>query len=251
VSRRGRLAVFVVGAVGAAVLLASGLAKLPGFGHYRGPYGFIINREGVPERHATNVVNTLIFDYRGFDTVGEEFILFAAVMGVTLLLRVQRDEHEESPHDEADERHAFPTSDAVRVSGLVLIAPLVLLGMYTVMHGAITPGGGFQGGAVLAGAPLLVYAAGRYVVFRRVSPLVALDLGEGIGAAGFVVVGLIGLVAGVAFLDNVFGLGLVGSVFSGGDLPIINVFVGLEVAAGMVLVAYEFLEQTLAVRGKR
>jgi multicomponent Na+:H+ antiporter subunit B len=55
----------------------------------------------------------------------------------------------------------------------------------------------------------------------------------------------------VAFLDNVFGLGMVGSVFSGGDLPIINVLVGLEVAAGMVLVAYEFLEQTLAVRGKR
>jgi multicomponent Na+:H+ antiporter subunit B len=248
VSRAARLTVFLVGATGVAALLVGGLLGLRGFGHYKGPYGYVIVSQGVQERHATNVVNTIVFDYRGFDTVGEEFILFGAVIGVTLLLRVQREEHEESPHDRAERRAARGTSDAVRVASLLLIAPLVLLGMYVVVHGHLTPGGGFQGGVILAAAPLMVYAAGRYVVFRRISPVEALDLGEGLGAAGFVVVGLVGMVAGSAFLQNVFGLGQVGSVFSAGTLPVINLSVGLEVAAGVLFVAYEMLEQTLMVR---
>ena len=91
---RGRLVVFAIGALGVAALLVWGLGGVPDFGHYRGPYGDILNRNAVQERHATNVVNSVTFDYRGIDTAGEEFILFAAVMGVTLLLRRQRQEEE-------------------------------------------------------------------------------------------------------------------------------------------------------------
>ena len=48
----------------------------------------------VPERHATAVVTAINFDYRGFDTMGEEFILFAAVLGLALLLREPREERD-------------------------------------------------------------------------------------------------------------------------------------------------------------
>jgi multicomponent Na+:H+ antiporter subunit B len=226
-----------------------GLAGLPSFGHYHGVYGRIINAHGVAERHATNVVNTIVFDYRGVDTVGEEFIFFAAVMGVTLLLRVQRREHEEDPEDHSAERKLVDTSDAVRAGSLVLIAPLVVLGVYVVVHGYLTPGGGFQGGVALAAAPVVVYLAGRYLQFRAISPMSALDFGEGVGAGGFVVIGLVGMVVGSAFLLNFLPLGQPGNVFSGGTLALINLSVGLEISAGVVLVIYEFLEQTLMVRG--
>ena len=246
---RARFLVFAVGALGVAALLAWGVRGMPKFGHYRGPYGIILQHEAVPQRHATNVVNSIVFDYRGFDTIGEEFILFAAVIGVTLLLRVQREEHEESALGQAEDRRLRRTSDAVRVASLFLIAPTVALGMYTVIQGHLTPGGGFQGGMVLAAAPLLVYLAGRYLVFRSISPFALLDFGEGLGAGGFVAIGLVGLVSASAFLQNVWPLGQVRSVFSGGMLPVINLAVGLEVAAGLVLVVWEFLEQTLLLRG--
>ena len=244
-----RLALFAIASLGAAGFMVWGFTGLPSFGHYHGVYGHLINAHGVAERHATNVVNTIVFDYRGIDTVGEEFILFAAVMGVTLLLRVQRREHEEPPEDHSAERKLVDTSDAVRVASLVLIAPFALLGLYVVAHGTLTPGGGFQGGAVLVAAPIMIYLAGRYLAFRAVSPMAALDFGEGAGAGGFVIIGLVGMIVASAFLFNILPLGQAGNIFSGGTLPLINLSVGLEVSAGVVLVIYEFLEQTLMVRG--
>ncbi len=251
-SPRTRLLLFVPAAGAAAVLFVLAFTGLPGFGRYPGPYGDVINRRGVQQRHATNVVNTIVFDYRGFDTVGEEFILFAAVMGVTLLLRIQRSEEEEkTPEEEAAQRAHAITSDAVRLGAVSLIVPSVVLGLYVVIHGHLTPGGGFQGGGALFAAPMFLYLAGRYIDFRRVSPVELLDFGEGAGAAGFVLVGLGSMAVGSAYLANVIGLGHPGSVFSGGDLLIINLVVGLEVAAGFVFIAWEFMEQTFMVRSAR
>src|SRR3954469_4160857 len=87
-----RKRVFLVAAAGLGVLLIWGLAGLPDFGDYSGVYGETLNRVAVAERHATALVTAVNFDYRGFDTLGEEFILFAAVLGLALLLREQRDE---------------------------------------------------------------------------------------------------------------------------------------------------------------
>ena len=247
---RARKVMFALAAAGTAALLLWGLAGLPGFGHYRGPYGTALDRVAVPERHTTNVVSAVNFDYRGIDTVGEEFILFVAVMAVSMLLRAQRREHEEFRRAMADPLALTGASDAVRVAGVVLVGPTVLLGLYVVAHGHTTPGGGFQGGTILAAAPVLTYLVGRYVAFRRLDPIWLLDVGEGAGAGGFVVIGLVGLFAGMAFLQNVWPLGQPGSVFSAGTLPAINVSVGLEVGAGMVLVVFEFLEQSLMLRGR-
>jgi multicomponent Na+:H+ antiporter subunit B len=75
-----------------------------------------------------------------------------------------------------------------------------------------------------------------------------IDLSESTGAAGYVAVGLLGLAAGAAFLENVLPLGRPGALLSAGTIPLINVSVGLEVAGGFVLLLSEFLEQTLVVR---
>src|SRR3954466_7632374 len=82
---RGVLALPVLAGIG--TLLLWGFSGLPAFGHYHGEYGHLINTIAVPQRHTANAVTAVVFDYRGVDTLGEEFILFAAVSGVVLLLR--------------------------------------------------------------------------------------------------------------------------------------------------------------------
>jgi multicomponent Na+:H+ antiporter subunit B len=229
-------------------LLLWGLTGLPDYGIYQGPYGDVLNRVAVDERKATNVVAAVTFDYRGVDTMGEEYILFAAVVGVAILLRAQRDETEQPPDEDAADRHAPATSNAVRVVGLTLLGPVVLFGIYVVTHGHLSPGGGFQGGVVLATGALLVYLSGEYVTMRRVSPEVLLDLAESAGASGYVAIGLLGVAAGATFLANVLPLGQPGGLLSSGTIPLINLAVGLEVAGGFVLLLFEFLEQTLVIR---
>src|SRR5919204_6921674 len=170
-NRGWRIGLFLGAAVGLAVLLVWGFAGIPAFGHYRGPYGDLLNAVGVRERHATDVVAAVVLDYRGFDTLGEEFILFASVVGVALLLRAGREEEQIDPSQLARARERPPTTDAVRTLGLALVGPTVLLGLYVVAHGHLTPGGGFQGGAVLASASILVFLCGKYLTFRRLNPV--------------------------------------------------------------------------------
>jgi multicomponent Na+:H+ antiporter subunit B len=93
-----------------------------------------------------------------------------------------------------------------------------------------------------------VYLSGEYVTLRRVRPVALIDLAESSGAAGYVAIGLLGLAAGGTFLENVLPLGQPGALLSAGTMPLINLAVGLEVAAGFVLLISEFLEQTLVVR---
>jgi multicomponent Na+:H+ antiporter subunit B len=243
-----RRRVFLAAAVVAGALLLWGLSGLPDYGIYQGPYGDVLNQVAVAERKATNVVAAVTFDYRGVDTMGEEYILFAAVIGVAILLRAQRDETEQPPDEDAADRQAPETSNAVRVVGLALVGPVVLFGIYIVAHGHLSPGGGFQGGVVLATGALLVYLSGEYVTLRRVSPERLLDLAESAGAAGYVAIGLLGVATGATFLANVLPLGQPGALLSSGTIPLINLTVGLEVAGGFVLLLFEFLEQTLVVR---
>jgi multicomponent Na+:H+ antiporter subunit B len=232
----------------AGALLLWGLTGLPNYGVYPGPYGDVLNQVAVAERKATNVVAAVTFDYRGVDTMGEEYILFAAVIGVAVLLRAQRDEVEQPPDEDAADRRAPGTSNAVRVLGLALVGPVVLFGLYMVAHGHLTPGGGFQGGVVLATGALLVFLSGEYVTLRKVRPAALIDLAESSGAGGYVTVGLLGLATGAAFLENVLPLGEPGALLSAGTIPLLNLVVGLEVAGGMVLLLSEFLEQTLVLR---
>jgi multicomponent Na+:H+ antiporter subunit B len=248
VSPSVRRRVFLIAAAGVGVLLLWGMSGLPGFAAEHGVYAATLNRVAVGERHATNVVAAVTFDYRGLDTMGEEYILFAAVVGVAILLRAQRDEAEAPPEEAAGERRVPGTSNAVRVLGLTLLGPIVLFGLYVIAHGHLTPGGGFQGGVVLATGALLVFLSGEYVTLRRVSPEALLDLAEASGGGGYVAVGLLGLVAGGSFLLNLFPLGQPGALLSAGTIPLINVAVGLEVAGGLVLLLYEFLEQALVLR---
>jgi multicomponent Na+:H+ antiporter subunit B len=243
-STRLRLFVLWVGAVGLGLLIAIAIWRLPGFGHYPGPYGDMLNSLAPYERQVTNVVTAINFDYRALDTLGEEFILFAAVSGLVLLLRGKRGESAGEPPNPPDERALVPRSDALRWASLGFIAVINLFGSYMVLHGHLTPGGGFQGGAILGIASILVYVAFDYRSYRKTTPKEWIEVVEAIGAGSYALVGLGAIFAGGAFLQNVLPLGERGHLFSGGTIPLINFAVGLEVAAGFALLFLEFLEET-------
>ena len=99
--------------------------------------------------------------------------MFASVLGVALLLRKQPDEPTGPPVDGRPERRITSASDAVRVLTVALVGPVVLFGIYIVTHGQVSPGGGFQGGVILATAPLLIYLAGEFESVRQLGAAVA------------------------------------------------------------------------------
>ena len=203
----------------------------------------------VAQTQATGVVSAINFEYRGFDTVGEEFILFAAAAGVSVVLRRLRGERERSALDEAADRDVPPTSDAVRMVALLFTGPVVVAGWWLASHAQTNPSGGFQGGVVLATAFVLIYLAGEFLVFKRFSPVTLIDVVEAVGAGGFAAVGLSAVLMGLPYLTNFLPLGQVpGAVSSSGTIALISFFVGLEVAAAFILIVGELLEQTLLIR---
>jgi multicomponent Na+:H+ antiporter subunit B len=244
VSRRARHSLFFAGALGLGALLVWGVAGLHPFGGYPGPYGIVLNQVAVAERHATDVVTAVVFDYRGFDTLGEELILFAAVAGVAMLLREVRAGEPRKGRDAV-------TSDTWRAVGLALAGVAVLLGLFIVAHGTITPGGGFQGGVVLAAGAVLVFVAAEYRAFEELTPTALVDAAEGTGAGAFVATGIATAAAAAAFLYNALPLGKAGTLASAGTITLLNTATALEVAAAFVLLASEFLQEVMVERPRR
>jgi multicomponent Na+:H+ antiporter subunit B len=241
--------IFLAAMAGLAAFYLCGLTGLPGFGNYPGPYGDIINRVAVAETNATGVVSAVNFEYRAFDTVGEEFILFVAATGMAVVLRHLRSERQRGDDDPTADWAIPPASDAVRLVALLFTGPVVVLGWFLVSHAQTSPSGGFQGGVALATAFILIYLSGEFLLFRRISPADVTDAVEAAGAAGFAAIGVSAVVMGLPYLKNFLPRGTVpGAVSSAGTIPLISFCVGLEVAAAFILIVGELVEQTLLVR---
>ena len=240
-SHRLRTGLFLSSGSVLAALLGWAFAGLPAFGDYHGVYGRVLDRVSLGQTHSLSTIASVTFDYRGFDTLGEEFILFASVLGVALLLRKVRER-------DVDADRLAEGFDAVRATGVVGVPVLFLLGLFVVTHGYLTPGGGFQGGVVLAAAIVLLALAVDYRAYRGVAPKQLDDLVEGLGAGAYVSVGLGGLVAGAAFLESFVPRGTIGQLTSSGTIGLLSWASGLEVAGATVLLVSEFLEELLARR---
>ena len=247
-SRRVRLLLFACAGPGLLAELLIGLHGLPAFGDFHGAYGLLVDHVEPGQRHATDIVTALNFDLRAFDTLGEEFILFASVSAVALLLRHLRDENEDVDSSRSVANHRFAgASDALRVLSLVLIPLLVSLGVYLALHGALTPGGGFQAGVVLAAGPLVILLAGRYLALKRVAPGWMVEAGDAAGAVAYGLIGLGGLIFAGVYLKNFLPLGTSGHLLSAGMMPLNSIAVGLEVTGAFLLTWTEFLDQDLLV----
>lgn len=240
-NRTVRMVVFALGGGALTVLFAFALLRLPTFGGTFHPYRDMAVRAALAH-HTPNAVTSVNFDQRGLDTFGEEAILFASVLGAATLLRPGKDEHETGPPG------AGRMLWATRLGGYVLLPVTLIIGTDVVVHGHLTPGGGFQGGVILGTGLHLLYLAGSYPALRRMRPLQWYEYGEAAGMAGVVALGVAGLAAGGGFLANVLPLGVTGNLISAGTVPLFSISIGIEVASGVVVLLAGFLEQDLATR---
>ena len=104
----------------------------------------------------------------------------------------------------------------------------MVLGIYVFVNGHLTPGGGFQGGAIVATSFVLMLMANpRFEINHRIIATV-----ESVSGIAFVFIGVLGILLGGGFLDNkILPLGTFGNLFSAGAIPIIYSFVGLKVGS--------------------
>jgi multicomponent Na+:H+ antiporter subunit B len=170
---------------------------------------------------AANIVTAIIVTYRGLDTLGEVTVLFLAATVVGLVLALGQ-RHEKAP------RSLVPAGELL-TTGTRFLAPLImLLGAYVFANGHLTPGGGFQGGAIIASGTLLLLLADPLKHFSHA--LIATI--ESFAGIFDVAIGLLGLVLAGGFLDNrILPTGELGALFSAGAIPLIYSLVGLKVGA--------------------
>lgn len=135
---------------------------------------------------------------------------------------------------ERDERGAEESGMTMIVKTVArfITSFILVFGIYIIVYGHLTPGGGFSGGVIVAAAYiLLVLAFGKGVALGRFSDFAA-SLLDNIGALGFLAIGLTGIAGGYFFL-NIFGHGRPFQLMSAGTIPLANIAIGLKVAASL------------------
>jgi multicomponent Na+:H+ antiporter subunit B len=232
---------FLAAAAVVGVAVAFAILVMPAFGGSAHPYRDHAVPDAISE-HTSNVVASVNFDQRGFDTLGEETILLASVMGVVILLRPAEDE------TETQQLSTGRPLDSTRLGGYVFLPITLLIGFDLISQGHLTPGGGFQGGVVLGTGMHLLYVAGRYSTLEQVRPVDLFDLGEAVGAGAFACLGIVAVVVSGAFLANFLPHGTIGHLLSAGTVPVLNGAVGIEVASGTMVLLAKFLEQAIRVK---
>lgn len=245
---RVRRLLFWSGLAVLAPLLATAFYELASGGNFANLVGSYYLDVAVADRLSHNVVSSVIFDYRGFDTMIEQLILFTAAVATSLLLRVQRGESERSARASIPGREVPPVSGAVKLAGVVVMGFTLLFGVYIIFSVHVAPGGGFQSGVLLASGLLAAYIAGEYVVYDRLAPVELLERTEAAVAGAYLVVGCAGLLISGAFLANFLPLGSPRGLYAGGTIWALNLLVGIEVTASCVVIFTEFLEQAVLIR---
>ena len=175
-----------------------------------------ILEQGVEATGTANLVTSVVLGYRGYDTLGELSILFTASLALGLVLGRR-----------SDARRDPEAGLILRASADLLFPLLLVVGLYIILHGHLTPGGGFQGGVIIAAA---------FFVPILARPSQGLDHGllgwvEALAGAGFILIGLVALFQGGQFLQPLLDKGELGRLLSGGTLPLLYILVGVKVGA--------------------
>ena len=180
--------------------------------------GQMINAVSAKEIGAANLVTSVVLGYRGFDTLVELSILFTAAMAAGLVL---------AGEGKYQARAAQPAGFILRAGAELLFPLLMVVGFYIILHGHLTPGGGFQGGVILATAFFIPVLAlpGSPVDHGLLSVI------ESLAGAAFIVIGLLAMPGGNAFLTPMLAKGTLGQLVSAGSLPLLYIAVGLKVGA--------------------
>ncbi|WP_165910358.1 hydrogen gas-evolving membrane-bound hydrogenase subunit E [Treponema sp. J25] len=215
-------------------------------------------QSAVPETGATNVVASIYLGYRLYDTLGETMVLLAALVGSVYLMTDHGKKKEHFPGTAHDSfslsvpgeniRKQYKRVQRTEVLSLTVgkLSPVVLLfGWYVMFFGHQSPGGGFQGGVVVASGITFLLMGRRLsqeigVLFQNTVPIQRIEVGALV--AILLLIGS-GLLRGQGFFSNPF----VGAEMS---MPVtyivlFNIAIGIKVGAGLAILMILMLRGTV------
>ena len=178
-----------------------------------------------------NAVTTVVVYFRGFDTLGEIAVLFIASLGIGLML------------DSNIRCNLKAESNFMLKTASQLLFPIIILfGIYVMVYGHLSPGGGFQGGVIIASAILLLLISHKEFEV----PHSVISLLETFAGISYVLIGLIGLVVLDKFLGNFLpnNISNMGLLLSGGIIPIIYIIVGIKVGSEMSMITQNLIKRS-------
>lgn len=132
-------------------------------------------------------------------------------------------------------KHGIEEKNIIVKCGADKILPFALVfGIYIILFGTVSPGGGFQGGVIVASAAVLIYLGYGYKTASDAVKAEVLRVTESLGAVVYVVLGFAGIFAGAVFCRNIFfNNGQIGDMISAGNVTFMGYAVGIKVLTGI------------------
>jgi len=220
------ISLILVGIIASGIVLS--LFKIP-FGISKTKVGNYYLNKGIEQTGAVNIVTSVVLNYRGFDTLGEVIVLFIAALGLGMVTLTFKRE----------KRKISPPSLILSVGSRFLFPFILLFGAYIFLHGHLSPGGGFQGGAIVASGFLLIYLSCKRTINKE-----RFKLTESLAGLVFLIIGLIGVYFSGYFLFNFLPKGVANTLLSAGIIPIIYIAIGFKVGAELAGIISDLMEET-------
>ncbi|MBR5177460.1 MAG: hypothetical protein IKW90_01510 [Lachnospiraceae bacterium] len=236
------------------VLLATAMLGMPEIGDKNNPDNNEVARRyienGLDETGAVNIVSGMILDYRAFDTFGESCVLFVATICVTIMLRIDgrggEGDDEEAESDKKafgirqsafaklDSRNFEPENDTILKKSSLIVFPIIMVfGVYVILNGHISPGGGFSGGAILGAGFVLFLSAFGFNKTERFMNANTVRIITLIALLVYCLSKCYSFFTGANHLESGIPLGTPGAILSSGLILVLNICVGMVVACTM------------------
>ncbi|MBO7402573.1 MAG: hypothetical protein J6U10_06245 [Lachnospiraceae bacterium] len=192
--------------------------------------------KGLEETGAVNIVAGMILDYRAFDTFGESCVLFIASGCVFIMLKIgENDEEKKRRLREIERDHRFePRKDTIlRNITRVLFPMIMIFGIYVVLNGHISPGGGFSGGAIMGAGLILYLSAFGYQETHKIINEKRVKWITFVSLTFYCLAKSYSFFTGANHLESGIPKGTPGAILSSGLILPLNICVGLIVACTM------------------
>lgn len=224
---------FCIALVGVLLLTVS---CLPPNGSADNPVNNVVSERyiesGLQETGALNIVSGMILTYRAFDTFGETNVLFIATCCVMILLML--DDAILKKQAVMNDRRYEPKNDTILQGVAFVLCPVIFIfGIYIILNGHLSPGGGFSGGAVMGSGLILYVAAFGFQKTQRFFDEHVYKIAKITALCMYGLIGTYFYMMGANGIDDHIPLGIPGHILSSGIILPINVCVGLEVACTM------------------
>lgn len=191
--------------------------------------------DGMQDTGAVNIVTGMILDYRAFDTFGESNVLFIATCTVLILMRNDKKKGKGSAEEE-ERRDSFhePKNDRIlQTVAMVLVPFIILFGIYVILNGHLSPGGGFSGGAIIGAGLILYLNAFGFEKTERFFTAKTYKWISFLALSFYCIAKSYSFYTGAHHLESGIPLGTPGDILSSGLILPLNICVGLVVACTM------------------